>query len=262
MRKQTGFLISAALCLFLAGCSSSDNAKKKAEESMPTASTSPTPAPTPAPTPTPTPESTPPPDAKAAAKVEPKKAAPAKLPEKAPALFKVNLETSKGLIVIEVHKDWAPIGAQHFYELVNLKYYNDVRFFRVISGFMAQFGMNGDPAINATWASANIKDDPVTQHNTRGMVTFAQTGMPNSRSTQLFINLVDRNTFLDSQGFAPIGQITTGMDVVDQLYAGYGEGAPGGAGPSQQLIGSKGNAYLEAQFPRLDYIKKATIVLP
>jgi len=161
---------------------------------------------------------------------------------------------------MECHKDWAPRGVEHFYDLVKVHFYDDTRFFRVLKGFMAQFGINGNPQTNAVWSNANFPDDPVKQHNTRGMVTFAKTSMPNSRSTQLFINYGD-NSSLDGQGFAPICQVTSGMDVADQLYYAYGEGAPGGQGPDQQRIQAQGNAYLEREFPRLDYIKKATIVL-
>lgn len=174
-------------------------------------------------------------------------------------VFQVKLETSKGDVVIEVHPEWAPNGAGRFRELVELGFYDDCRFFRVIDGFMAQVGMNGDPALHAQWGDNNIPDDPVKQSNTRGFVTFAQTGMPNSRSTQFFISFGD-NSFLDQQRFAPFGKVVEGMDVVESLYSGYGEGAPNGNGPSQELIGKRGNEYLNSQFPMLDYIKTARIV--
>jgi peptidyl-prolyl cis-trans isomerase A (cyclophilin A) len=177
----------------------------------------------------------------------------------APATYKVAVDTSKGKFVIEVHRDWAPNGADHFYHLVQEKFYDDVRFFRVIDGFMAQFGMNGDPAVNSKWKDKTIKDDPVKQSNKRGFVTFAMTGQPNSRSTQLFINFGD-NSFLDKQRFAPIGQVVEGMEIVDSLHSGYGEGAPGGNGPSQGRIADQGNEYLKRDFPKLDYIKTARIV--
>src|SRR4051812_32044824 len=151
---------------------------------------------------------------------------PAALNEKAPALYKVKLDTSKGAVVIEVHRDWAPNGADRFYNLVKNGFYDDARFFRVISNFMVQFGLNADPKLSAVWRSANIPDDPVKQSNKRGYITFATAG-PNTRTTQVFINFAD-NAPLDRQGFAPFGQVTTGMDVVDKLYAGYWEGAPGG----------------------------------
>ena len=178
---------------------------------------------------------------------------PSKITGKAPDLYKAKLTTTKGDIVIEVHRDWAPNGADRLYNLVKAGYYDDVRFFRVMDNFMAQVGMSGDPAVNAKWQSANIPDDPVKQSNKRGFVTFAQTGAPNSRSTQLFINYKD-NSNLDGQRFAPFGQVVTGMDVADSIYKGYGES------PNQGLIGSQGNAYLDSKFPKLDQIKHAEIV--
>lgn len=177
----------------------------------------------------------------------------------APEVFKAKFETTKGDVVIEVHRDWSPRGAQRFYNLVKNGFYDGCRFFRVISGFMAQVGINGDPEVMATWRSANIMDDKVTQSNQRGFVSFAKTGAPNSRSTQIFINFKD-NSMLDRQGFSPFGKVVEGMEVVDNLYAGYGEGAPRGNGPSQMRIQSEGNAYLEKEFPKLDYIKTATII--
>lgn len=178
--------------------------------------------------------------------------------ERAPATFQARFETSKGDFVIEVHRDWAPVGADRFYNLVNSGYFDGVRFFRVISGFMAQFGIHGDPRVAAAWRDANIADDPVRQHNVRGMVSFATAG-PNTRTTQLFINYGD-NSRLDGMGFAPIGRVVQGMDVVDRLYAAYGEGAPAGRGPEQGRIQTEGNQYLERDFPLLDQIKRATIV--
>jgi peptidyl-prolyl cis-trans isomerase A (cyclophilin A) len=182
---------------------------------------------------------------------------PAGLTEQAPATFKVNFDTSAGAFVVEVHRDWAPNGADRFYNLVKNGYYDGVRFFRVISGFMAQFGMHGDPAIQAAWSNAQIKDDPVKESNKRGYITFATRG-PNTRTTQLFINF-GNNAGLDKQGFAPFGEVVTGMEVVDKLFSGYGEGAPNGGGPSEGQITSEGNAYLTKSFPKLDYIKAATI---
>ncbi|MGE5261692.1 MAG: peptidylprolyl isomerase [Actinomycetota bacterium] len=183
---------------------------------------------------------------------------PASLNEKAPATYKVKFDTSKGVFVVEVHRDWAPNGADRFYNLVKNGFYNDTRFFRVISGFMVQFGINGNPQISKVWRDANIKDDPVKASNKRGMITFATAG-PDTRTTQVFINFGD-NAGLDDQGFAPFGQVVSGMEVVDALYAEYGEGAPQGAGPNQGLVQSQGNAYLKKDFPKLDYIKTATIV--
>jgi len=171
--------------------------------------------------------------------------------EKAPDTYKVKLDTSKGPVVIEVHRSWAPIGADHLYNLVKSGFYNDVRFFRVVPGFMVQFGMSGDPKVQSAH-NTTIKDDPPNESNKRGYVTFAKTGAPNSRSTQLFINYKD-NTFLDSQGFAPIGQVVSGMDVVDKINSEYKER------PNQNEIRTSGNAYLTKEFPNLDYIKTATI---
>ena len=183
---------------------------------------------------------------------------PAALNEQAPTTYKVKFDTSKGPFVVDVHRDWAPIGADRFYNLVKNGFFNDARFFRVISGFMVQFGINADPKISAQWRVARINDDPIKQSNTRGMLTFATAG-PNTRTTQLFINF-GNNAMLDHQGFAPFGQVTSGMNVVDALYSGYGEGAPSGAGPEQGRVQSEGNAYLTSSFPKLDYIKSATIV--
>jgi peptidyl-prolyl cis-trans isomerase A (cyclophilin A) len=178
-------------------------------------------------------------------------AAAAAAQEKAPDTYKVKFDTSKGPFVVEVHRAWAPLGADHFYNLVKSGFYNDVRFFRVVPNFMVQFGMSGDPKEQAAH-NTTIKDDPVKESNKRGYVTFAKTGAPNSRSTQLFVNFKD-NTFLDSQGFAPIGQVVSGMDVVDKINAEYREK------PNQNEIRTSGNAYLKKEFPNLDYVKTATI---
>ena len=182
---------------------------------------------------------------------------PAALTAQAPAAYKVKFDTSKGAFVVEVHRDWAPLGADRFYNLVKNGFFTNARFFRVISGFMVQFGINADPKVSAVWRDANINDDPVKQSNTRGMITFATRG-PNTRTTQVFINF-GNNARLDGMGFAPFGQVVSGMNVVDALYGGYGEGAPGGQGPAQGRIQSEGNAYLIKEFPKLDYIKTATI---
>jgi peptidyl-prolyl cis-trans isomerase A (cyclophilin A) len=186
-----------------------------------------------------------------------KLANPAALTEQAPATYKAKFETSKGAFVIQVTRAWAPGGADRFYNLVKNGFFDDGRFFRNITGFMVQFGLNADPALNAKWRVARIPDDKVTQHNTRGMITFATSG-PNARTTQVFINFGD-NSNLDGMGFAPFGRVVSGMDVVDKLYAGYGEGAPSGAGPDQNRIQREGNAYLTKDFPKLDFVKKATI---
>jgi peptidyl-prolyl cis-trans isomerase A (cyclophilin A) len=177
----------------------------------------------------------------------------------APDSFKVAFETSKGNFTVVAHRAWAPHGVDRFYHLVQLGFFDDARFFRVLSGFMAQFGMNGDPRVTAAWEPLTIPDDPVKQNNVRGMVTFAAGAAPNTRSTQLFVNYAD-NRNLDGMGFAPIGQVVDGMSVVDSLYADYGEGAPDGPGPSQERIAAQGNAYLTRDFPKLDFIKTARIV--
>jgi len=182
---------------------------------------------------------------------------PAALDEQAPATYNVKFDTSKGAFVITVHRDWAPAGADRFYNLVKNGFYDNARFFRVISGFMVQFGIHADPKVSAVWREARIPDDPVKQSNKRGLITFATAG-PNTRTTQVFINFGD-NGALDRQGFAPFGQVVSGMNVVDALFAGYGEGAPSGQGPEQGRIQREGNAYLTRDFAKLDYIKKATI---
>jgi peptidyl-prolyl cis-trans isomerase A (cyclophilin A) len=187
---------------------------------------------------------------------------PAPAPDSpAPETFRVKLVTSKGDVVIEANRAWAPKGADRFYRLVSEGYFTDVRFFRVLKGFMAQFGINGDPALTAKYEGMKIMDDPVTQSNTRGMVTFATAG-PNTRANQFFINY-GNNASLDGQGFAPFGKVVDGMKVVDALYAEYGEGADmGGQGPFQGRATKEGNAYLTKEFPKLDYIKSATILPP
>jgi peptidyl-prolyl cis-trans isomerase A (cyclophilin A) len=182
---------------------------------------------------------------------------PAALNEKAPATYKAKFDTSKGVFIVEVRRDWAPNGADRFYNLVKNGFFDDTRFFRVVPNFMVQFGINGDPKVSAPWRGARIQDDKVTQSNKRGLITFATSG-PNSRTTQVFINFKDNN-FLDGQGFAPFGQVVTGMNVVDALYSGYGEGAPSGKGPDQGRIQMEGNDYLTKSFPQLDYVKKASI---
>jgi peptidyl-prolyl cis-trans isomerase A (cyclophilin A) len=187
-----------------------------------------------------------------------KLANPAALNEQAPASYKVRFDTTKGPFVIQVNRAWAPHGADRFYNLVKNGFFDNVRFFRVISGFMVQFGINGNPQISAHWRNANIPDDPVKQSNARGMITFATAG-PNTRTTQVFINFGNNNR-LDGQGFAPFGKVVSGMNVVDSLNAEYGEGAPYGKGPDQGRLQTEGNAYLAKNFARMDYVKKATIV--
>jgi peptidyl-prolyl cis-trans isomerase A (cyclophilin A) len=172
--------------------------------------------------------------------------------DEVPAVYKVKFETSGGDFVIEVNREWAPVGADRFHELVSKGFFDECRFFRVVPDFMVQFGINGDPAVQKEWRDARVKDDKVTQSNKRGYITFATSG-PNSRTSQVFINFKD-NSFLDRQGFAPFGKVVEGMDVVDKINAEYGES------PDQFSIQSKGNEYLKKEFPKLDYIKKATVL--
>jgi peptidyl-prolyl cis-trans isomerase A (cyclophilin A) len=183
---------------------------------------------------------------------------PAKLTEKAPDDFKAQFDTTKGKFTVEVTRSLSPNGADRFYNLVHSGYFSDIAFFRVIPGFMCQFGIHGDPDVSAKWRDANISDDPVKGSNTRGTITFATAG-PGTRTTQLFINFGD-NTGLDGQGFSPFGKVTDGMDVVDKINSEYGEGAPNGRGPDQGRVQMEGNAYLKKDFPNLDYIKSAIIV--
>ena len=182
---------------------------------------------------------------------------PAALREQAPPVYKAKFDTTKGVFVIEVRRDWAPNGADRFYNLVKNGFYDNVRFFRVITGFMVQFGIHGDPKVSAPWREAQLKDDPVKQSNKRGYITYAMAG-PDTRTSQVFINFGD-NASLDSKGFSPFGRVITGMEVVDKLNAEYGEGAPSGRGPDQSRMQREGNAYLTKDFARLDYVKKATI---
>ena len=177
----------------------------------------------------------------------------------APAQFKVNLKTTKGDVVILVHRDWSPLGADRFYELTKLGFYDDNRFFRVLKGFIVQWGVNGDPKVNKSWSEISIKDDPPKVQNKVGTVVFAAAG-PNSRTTQCFINLADNSASLDAQGFTPFGEVISGLDSVQNFYNGYGEGAPSGAGPDQAAIADVGTPYLEEHFPKLDILQKAKIV--
>jgi peptidyl-prolyl cis-trans isomerase A (cyclophilin A) len=177
----------------------------------------------------------------------------------APKGFHVRFETTKGDFVIEVHRKWAPHGADRFYNLVRMNYFTDVAFFRVVDGFMAQFGVHGDPEINRTWARAFIRADPTLESNRRGRITFGQMkGGAATRTVQLFINYA-HNASLD-RNFAPFGEVVEGMQVVDSLYAGYGDEAPRGRGPAQGRLIFEGNPYLKEQFPKLDYIKRAVLV--
>lgn len=240
-------------------------APKPAEEPKP-AEPAPAPAaPTPAaPTPADPPAAPTPPAAPAAAPA-PQDAAqhpalhdPSKATEKAPDKFTVTFKTTKGDIVIEVKKEWSPLGADRFYNLIKMGYFKDIAFFRVVPGFMAQFGIHGDPTVNSVWKDLGIPDEPVKQSNKKGFLTFAKKGLPNSRSVQFFLNLVD-NPNLDGMGFAPFGQIVKGLDVLEKINGEYGEGAPRGRGPDQMRIQAQGNTYLKAEFPNLDYIVSAEI---
>ena len=177
---------------------------------------------------------------------------PASLTAQAPASFKVKLTTTKGDIIVQVTRAWAPKGADRFYNLVKNGFFTDAAFFRYVSGFIVQFGIPADPKVASVWQSANITDDPVTQDNAPGTLVFATAGK-DTRTTQLFINLADNTRGLGPQGFAPFGKVTQGMDIVSKLYSGYGES------PNQGLVQSQGKAYLDKNFPKLDSIKSATI---
>ena len=183
---------------------------------------------------------------------------PSKAVEKAPENFKVKFETTKGDFTLEVTRDWAPLGADRFYNLVKAGFFTDVAFFRVIEGFMVQFGIHGTPEIAGAWRGARIKDDPVKQSNAKGYISYAMAG-PNTRTTQFFINY-GNNRNLDGMGFSPFGKVTEGMGVVESIYNGYGEGAPSGMGPDQGLVQLQGNKYLKAEFPKMDYIKSAELL--
>lgn len=184
---------------------------------------------------------------------------PSKLTDQAPDTFKAQFDTTKGKFTIEVTRSLSPNGADRFYNLVRSGYFSNVAFFRVVPGFMCQFGMHGDPAVTAKWAGAKIADDPVKGSNTRGTITFAMAG-PNTRSTQFFINFSD-NSRLDGMGFSPFGKVAEGMDVVDKIDGEYGDmPQQGGHGPNPARIAAEGNTYLKKNFPNLDYIKSASIV--
>lgn len=178
----------------------------------------------------------------------------------APDRFKVLFETTEGDFVLEAYREWAPLGTDRFYNLVRHGFYDGARFFRVLPGFVVQFGLPGDPALTEIWSERRIEDDPVVESNVEGYVSFATAG-PGTRTAQVFINLAD-NSRLDAMGFAPFARIVGGMDIVGRLYAGYGEGAPQGRGPSQDRIQEEGNRYLEAEFPELDYIYRARVLPP
>lgn len=178
--------------------------------------------------------------------------------EQAPDRFRVRFTTSEGEFVIEVQRAWAPLGVDRFYNLVRAGFFDDSRFFRVRAGYIAQFGIPGAPTVAAVWRDRSIQDDPVRESNTRGSFAYAMTG-PDTRTTQLYLNLAD-NTHLDAQGFAPLGRVVEGMDVVDGLYAGYDEGAGGGMrGGKQGKIFREGNVHLDRDFPELSKLVRAAI---
>ena len=184
---------------------------------------------------------------------------PSKATAKAPDKFKVKFDTTAGDFTIEVTRDWSPLGADRFYNLVQIGYFEDIAIFRAIEGFMAQFGIHGDPKVAAKWRGARLQDDPKGKaSNVPGTISFATSG-PNSRTTQMFINF-GNNARLDGMGFTPFGKVVGGMDNVNKIYKGYGEGAPSGRGPNQGKIQAEGNAYLKKDFPKLTYIKSVTLV--
>ncbi len=186
---------------------------------------------------------------------------PAAWTKQAPPEFKAKLTTTKGDIVINVHRDWSPMGADRFYNLVRSGFFTNVSFYRVVPKFIVQFGTAADPKVGAAWKKAKIKDDPVKHTNTKYSITYAKPNLPDNRTTELFINLKD-NAFLDADGFSPFGEVVEGQDVVDQIYSGYGEMSeqPGGAGPSQGRLEAEGKAYLDKSFPKLDSIKSAAVI--
>lgn len=183
---------------------------------------------------------------------------PAGLKETAPETYNVKFDTSAGEFVIKVTRAWAPVGADRFYNLVKNGFYDEARFFRAVPGFMVQFGLHANPAVTKVWQPARIAPDKVTQSNKKGFITFAMGATPDTRTTQVFINFRN-NTNLDSMGFAPFGEVVSGIENVDKIYTGYGEGAPRGGGPPQGRVAAEGNAYLTKSFPKMDYIKTATI---
>jgi peptidyl-prolyl cis-trans isomerase A (cyclophilin A) len=193
----------------------------------------------------------------AAAATTPSLLHPSSLTAKAPATYTVKFTTTKGVFDITVKRSWAPRGADRFYNLVNAHFYDGVEFFRVVKGFVVQFGISGSPKVSTAWQSANIPDDPVKTSNVRGTITFADAG-PNTRTTQVFVNLADNSSSLDGQGFAPFGKVSSGMTVIDKLYGGYGEEPTN----TQSQIAAEGNAFLKSQFPKLDRVVTARVVSP
>jgi peptidyl-prolyl cis-trans isomerase A (cyclophilin A) len=184
----------------------------------------------------------------------------AKTPEPPPEVYRVVFETSKGPFTVEVTRNWAPRGADHFYDLVQTGFYDGARFYRVVRNYVAQFGIGADDRLNRLWSSTAIPDDPVKQSNRKGTITYAMHG-PGTRTTQVFINLKD-NQALDKDGFAPFGKVVSGMEVVESFYNSYGDMPPRGGGPDPKLLETQGVSYLESRFPRLDFIRKASIAPP
>ena len=180
---------------------------------------------------------------------------PAVLRAKAPASFEAKFTTTKGTFVVTVHRSWAPRGADRFFNLVRARFYDGNEFFRVVKGFVVQFGISGFPAVSKAWQSANIADDPMRASNTVGTITYADAG-PNTRTTQVFVNLGNNAANLDGQGFAPFGKVTTGMAVVRKLYGGYDDRLAN----LQGQIASQGNSFLKKHFPKLDSVIRARIV--
>jgi peptidyl-prolyl cis-trans isomerase A (cyclophilin A) len=244
MKASLPTLVAAAM---LAACS-----KTQPEPGSRTAETGDPASSSPAPPSATTRAAAPSPSAALASALHPDLLDPSKATAQAPAVFKAKFSSTKGDFVIEAHRDWSPNGADRFYNLVRLGFYDDTRFFRTVEGFMVQFGISGDPAVNTKWQELGIPDDPVKQSNKRGFVTFAQRSTPSSRTTQIFINYGD-NSRLDNS-FTPFGQVVQGMDVVDSLFKGYGESA------NQALIQSRGNAYLDTAFPNLDGVRHAEVM--
>jgi len=183
---------------------------------------------------------------------------PGRLDETAPLSYRVRFETTAGDFVVEVYRNWAPLGADRFYNLASNGYYDDTRIYRVVEGFMAQWGIHGDPLVDYQWRDEFLVDDPVARSNERGTIAFAKAG-PNSRTTEVFVNYTD-NPGLDAQRFAPFGRVVEGMEVVDSFHAGYGDGPPRGEGPYAAQAQAQGNAYFDAEFPELDRIIRATVV--
>ncbi len=179
---------------------------------------------------------------------------PASLHANAPAVYRASFQTTKGTFVVTVHRAWAPLGADRFYNLVRAHFFDGVRFFRVVTGFVVQFGISPDPAVSRAWQNANINDDPVKASNTAGTITYADAG-PNTRTTQVFINLANNASNLDRTGFSPFGRVTSGMNVVNRLYAGYDDQPTN----DQQQMTSQGDAFLRKHFPKLDRIVSARI---